>query len=320
MKGKFLRGEIYWWKLGNDFGSEESVLRPGVIVSSDGGNEKSPVVNVVCLTTKPRENGEINVEIHGTYEKSWALCNQIKTFDKSRVGRFMCMVSDEEMREIDRALMVALGLSYEDDEIEDDDGEIDYEDQITELKYQNNVLQKLYEKALEELVSMRLGVDLAKKEEVAPKKKAAGVKLIEVKPPEEEPTTYEINSCSEDDLRRCGCNPDMIRKIIERRPYAKIDDLRFVPGLTGCGYAILKAKLTCVPVVQKKVEEPKPKKLNVNSMTAEDWMGLGVGECSANYIVSYVKNHGPIKKVEELQDCPRFGNGFIKKYGSMLEV
>jgi mRNA-degrading endonuclease toxin of MazEF toxin-antitoxin module len=42
---------------------------------------------------------------------SLVLCDQIRTVDQQRFGRFFGVLSPETMRAVDRALMISLGLA-----------------------------------------------------------------------------------------------------------------------------------------------------------------------------------------------------------------
>ena len=321
MNGEFLRGEVYWWKFGDIVGSEEGAVRPGVIVSSEQGNKSSNLVNVVMLTTKPKY-GRINVEIDGTERRSWAMCNQIFTLDKLRVGSYMNTLSEEEMADIDSAMMVALGLHIiSDDEIESesDNDEIEaLRDEIVSLKHSGLAWQKLYEKALEEIASLRFEADVTKRVAVAPK--------VE-KPVEEEPSLVDLNTCSESDLRKCGCDPQLIRNIIARRPYKKVEDLRFVPGLKSVGYAILKAKV-CVgkpkqeePKQEERVPKVKPAKININTASAKEIKEFtGIGLSIAYGITGYRGRNGRYQSLEELNNVPRLPRSFLERFGDKLTV
>lgn len=104
------RGEIYYVEKAGYTGSEQSGGRTAVIVGNEIGNEKSPVVLMVYLTTryKPCMPTHVNVDCR---EPSTALCEQIFTIDKSRLGDYIKTASDTEMQEIDKALAVSLNLT-----------------------------------------------------------------------------------------------------------------------------------------------------------------------------------------------------------------
>lgn len=104
------RGDVYYIHKDSASGSEQIAGRPGVIVGNDIGNEKSPVVIIVFVTTQKKSYLPTHVEINTLPEKSTVLCEQIVTVSKERIGNYICRVTDEEMRLIDKALAVSIDL------------------------------------------------------------------------------------------------------------------------------------------------------------------------------------------------------------------
>lgn len=107
------RGEIYY--IENNLatvtvGSEQRSGRPGIIVSNDKGNEHSEHVEVVYLTTKDKTPLPTHVKIMGTVP-STALCEQVHSVSKSRICDHIRDCTEEEMKEIDKALLISLGLA-----------------------------------------------------------------------------------------------------------------------------------------------------------------------------------------------------------------
>lgn len=91
-------------------GSEQWAGRPAIIVSNDDGNVVSTVVEVVFMTTKPKNNLPTHVSIHATGKASIALCEQVTSVSVERVGDYMGTVSPEELRQLNIALAVSLGI------------------------------------------------------------------------------------------------------------------------------------------------------------------------------------------------------------------
>lgn len=106
------RGDIFYVENRvnlNPVGSEMWSGRPAVIVSDDAHNIDSDTVTVVYLTTKEKQQSPVHVPVHTTCH-STALCEQITCVDASRLGKYICHATDEEMAAIDRALVDLLGL------------------------------------------------------------------------------------------------------------------------------------------------------------------------------------------------------------------
>ena len=106
------RGEIYY--IENNLarittGSEYNGGRPGIVVSNELCNEHSEVVEVVYLTTQDKKPLPTRVKIMASVP-STALCEQIHSVDKSRIRDHIRDCTEEELKEIDKALLISLGL------------------------------------------------------------------------------------------------------------------------------------------------------------------------------------------------------------------
>lgn len=86
--------------------------RPAVIVSNDMNNEMSGLVEVVYLTTHPINNLPTHVTVNATGRKSTAICDQIYTVAKKRIGKYVGQCSIAELNKIDAALALSLGLNF----------------------------------------------------------------------------------------------------------------------------------------------------------------------------------------------------------------
>lgn len=106
---KVKRGQIYYIEKIVTVGSEQTGGRPAIIVGNDIGNEKSSVVLVVYLTTAAKRWMPTHVAVQ-CKEPSTALCEQVFTIDKSRIGDYIRTATESEMREIDKALSVSFNL------------------------------------------------------------------------------------------------------------------------------------------------------------------------------------------------------------------
>lgn len=110
----YKRGEIYYVALSYaETGCEIWSGRPAVIVSNDELNRTRNVVEVVYLTTRPKQDSPCHVILHATGKQSTALCEQISTVDKVRLtysGSAPCACTKKELGEIDAALLYSLSL------------------------------------------------------------------------------------------------------------------------------------------------------------------------------------------------------------------
>lgn len=84
--------------------------RPGIIVSNDIGNKHAPIVEVVYLTSREKKLMPTHVRIKSSPIPSIALCEQIETVYKKRIGKYLAKATMDEMKRIDKALAVSIGL------------------------------------------------------------------------------------------------------------------------------------------------------------------------------------------------------------------
>lgn len=115
MKQQFFRGRIYYADLSPVIGSEQGGLRPVLVVQNDVGNRYSPTIIAVALTTRiGKKFYPTQVDLDpmdtGLSAPSRVLCEQIRTLDRRRFKDCIGEVSEEKMREIDRAIKISLGV------------------------------------------------------------------------------------------------------------------------------------------------------------------------------------------------------------------
>ena len=102
---KINRGDIYYAYLEPAAGSEQSGIRPVVIVQNDTGNHFSPTVIIAAISTK-RKKRFLPTHV------------PIRSCDRPRPGSMVKMrlmekigtLSPKEQKKVDRALAVSFGL------------------------------------------------------------------------------------------------------------------------------------------------------------------------------------------------------------------
>lgn len=105
------RGEIFYIARGGATnGSEQYADRPAVVVSNDENNRYSGVIEVVYLTTAPKTDLPTHVIINSTGRKSTVLCEQVTSVSVDRVNNYIGQVSEQEMKNIEIALMISLAI------------------------------------------------------------------------------------------------------------------------------------------------------------------------------------------------------------------
>lgn len=106
------RGDIVWVADAKVTGSEQKGMRPALIVSNDKGNEHSPVITVVWLTSADKKPMPTHCTVKAT-EKSTALCEQLVTISKERVLDYIRSATAKEMADVNRCIVTALALPQE---------------------------------------------------------------------------------------------------------------------------------------------------------------------------------------------------------------
>ena len=114
MTQQILRGDIFTVDLEPVRGSEQGKSRPALVIQNDIGNRFSPTIIIAPITTGESANFDVNVEIKtpegGLLNNSIILLNQIRTVDRSRLGRYWGQVSARTMQRVDEAIKISLGL------------------------------------------------------------------------------------------------------------------------------------------------------------------------------------------------------------------
>lgn len=111
------RGEIYYADLGHMLGSEQSGVRPVLIVQNNTGNQFSPTVIVAPITSKMMKKRlpthvylQQNQEQYGLDRASVVLTEQVRTVDKQRMKWFVGALDEMAMKRVDRALAISFGM------------------------------------------------------------------------------------------------------------------------------------------------------------------------------------------------------------------
>lgn len=114
---KIIRGAIFYVDLDPIVGSEQGGKnRPVLIIQNDKGNTYSPTVIVAPITKKIYEGRKIPTHINikqfdEVRPNSIVMLEQIRTIDKKRLKGFVSIVDDEDMKKVDRAIRISLGLN-----------------------------------------------------------------------------------------------------------------------------------------------------------------------------------------------------------------
>ena len=104
------RGDIYWVDLEPTRGSEINKLRPCVLVAATPINKARHTVVVVPLSTSAKARPPIIIAVNCLNKHVSAICDQIRTVDKSRLKGLIGALSDKDSNALDEGLRQVLNL------------------------------------------------------------------------------------------------------------------------------------------------------------------------------------------------------------------
>ncbi len=105
------RGDIFLVDLDPSKDTEIQKIRPSVIISHDSMNENFTRVIVVPITSNIKKIYPFDHKLHDNpLIKGKVLLHQIRTVDKSRLGKKIISLSLNEMNEIDLIIKLVLGI------------------------------------------------------------------------------------------------------------------------------------------------------------------------------------------------------------------
>lgn len=105
------RGDIYWVHLDPTAGKEIKKTRPCLIISSDIANRSELIVIAPITSNVTNIFPRIEVKITLDGKPGKVIPRQMRAIDKSqRLGKKIGMLTSEEMKDIDNAIRLILGL------------------------------------------------------------------------------------------------------------------------------------------------------------------------------------------------------------------
>ena len=108
---EFKRGQIYRVDLEPTRGSEQQgSARPCVVISISPFNKQFRTVGVVPLSSTARAYAPVSVSVPSAGPTSVALCYQLRTIDKTRIGKYIADISPQDLGVIEQGLRQVYGL------------------------------------------------------------------------------------------------------------------------------------------------------------------------------------------------------------------
>ncbi len=93
------RGEMYLADLNEAIGSEQSGVRPVLVIQNDIGNHHSPTVVVAAISGQPKKTGQ---PTHYLLPPG--------TIDKTRLKEYIGRIDEADRKGIDRCIAVSVGI------------------------------------------------------------------------------------------------------------------------------------------------------------------------------------------------------------------
>lgn len=161
-----VRGDIYYVfrdETRGSVGAEIVSGRPAIVVSNEHLNSTSSVVEVVYLTTQEKPDMPTHVTINSSHRTSTAICEQIHSVSRSRIGNYIGHCSEEELAKLNVALCTSLELdgkpaATSNDVQESGRGVQETENpsaalEIAKLKAERDVYRQMYEDLVSRMCS-----------------------------------------------------------------------------------------------------------------------------------------------------------------------
>ena len=109
------KGDVFMAVLDPVVGSEQGGRRPVVIMQNNAGNRHSTTVIAVPVTASAKPALPTHAAIPrgegGLWLPSIALCEQVRTLEKSRLKYFIGALNPQRLRELERALLISLDIA-----------------------------------------------------------------------------------------------------------------------------------------------------------------------------------------------------------------
>ncbi|MCQ2508509.1 MAG: type II toxin-antitoxin system PemK/MazF family toxin [Dorea sp.] len=112
---EYRRGFIYLANLNPIKGSEEGGTRPVLVISNNNGNHHSSILIVAPITTRGSHrmmltHVKLQRRVKTLDGPAYVMLEQIRVIDKVRILDYLGSISQEQMADVEIALLISLGL------------------------------------------------------------------------------------------------------------------------------------------------------------------------------------------------------------------
>ena len=110
----FHRGEVHYADLDPVIGHEQGGIRPVLVIQNDTGNYHSPTIIVIAVTRRtfkrPKQPTHVVLDDAQGLAPSLFMSEVVRIIDKRRVQSYVGRLTKEQMRRVNAALLVSVGL------------------------------------------------------------------------------------------------------------------------------------------------------------------------------------------------------------------
>ena len=114
MKHTYNRGNIYYADLSPIVGSEQSGIRPVLLVQNNRGNKHSRTLIIAPITSKIDAKAKLPTHVFlPDFLKlpSIILLEQLRTIDKRRIREFIGRLDNNTMQKVSQCMKISLGMN-----------------------------------------------------------------------------------------------------------------------------------------------------------------------------------------------------------------
>lgn len=104
------RGDVYWVDLNPTIGSEINKKRPCVLIGATPINKARHTVVVIPLSSSAKARPPITISVSCLGKQVTAVCDQIRTVDKSRLLNLADSLSTKDLNALEEGLRQVLSL------------------------------------------------------------------------------------------------------------------------------------------------------------------------------------------------------------------
>lgn len=112
------RGDVFYADLGESaIGSEQTGVRPVLIIQNDIGNRFSPTTIIAPISSRKKNRQPTHCFVEGNFlngltHNSCIILEQVRTISKTRLINAIGHLDDKTMEEVDRTIAISLGLEF----------------------------------------------------------------------------------------------------------------------------------------------------------------------------------------------------------------